>query len=156
MFGPEFPGATRGRFGEGRVAYLPKLEQPDWPSTRPEVWYFFNQFWSVVDNAEELLEALDYVAVEWPWSVTCTSGIPLAEGLATKGGGKALHVVNLDPEQPLRDLELSVACDTAPQEVMPLGPGMDYQALAFDYDAEAKRVRFGFGEAQRYVMFHIH
>lgn len=155
LFGTSFPAATHSTFGEGRTAYLPALEHAEEPSTAPEVWYVFEEYWAAPRNTDELLAAIEHCAGAPPLRVKAQSGRPLAEAVATPSGAVAVHVLNLDTAAPLRGLEIDVHFAQAPQEVQPLSPTASYPALAFEYDEAARRVRFRLDELPRYALFRI-
>lgn len=152
-FQPSQP--TRASFGNGKAAFLPKLEHVEQPSTQPEVWYVFNEYWAAPKNTAEILEALNFVAGEMPWSASAASGRPIVEALATPSGATAVHVINMDTAAPIRGLEVSLYLEAAPREILPLSATWTYQPIPFEYDAAAKRLRFRFEELQRYAVFKV-
>lgn len=155
LFGTAFPAATHSTFGEGRAAYLPVLDHVEEPSTAPEVWYVFEEYWAAPRNSNALLAAIEHCAGAPPLRVTAQSGRPLAEAVETPSGAVAVHVLNLDTSAPLRALEIDVHFAQAPQEVQPISATASYQAIPFEYDEAARRVRFRFDELPRYALFRI-
>lgn len=147
--------SVQASFGQGKVAYLPKLDHVEEPSTRPEVWYVFNEFWAAPRNKEQLLDALSFVAGEAPLRVRADGGRPLAEAVDTPAGSTVVHVLNLDCGAPVRGLEISLYRETAPQEILPLSPTWSYQAIPFQYDEATRRVSFRFEELARYAIFRV-
>jgi len=157
FFGDEFNPRTpiRKTMGEGRVIFLPNVEHFEQPSTRPEVWFIFNEYWAAPKNAHELMDGVFTASGELPWTVKAAAGRPLADGFLTPSGARALHVLNLDPHQPLRNLECSIELETAPAQILPLSPTWTYEPIPFHYDADRRRAYFGFNELKRYVLFKI-
>ncbi|GMV82990.1 MAG: hypothetical protein AMXMBFR7_41740 [Planctomycetota bacterium] len=155
LFGPAWPSSVHVQYGDGRVAYLPELAHAAQPAASPDVWYVFNKYWASVGNAEALLGALHHVAGTPPWSIQTQSGRPLAEAVAAPNGSRIVHVLNLDPQQTLRGLAVTLACEAAPTEVLPLSPLRSFDALPFEYDADAKQVRFRMEESPRYLAFRV-
>ncbi|MCW8133549.1 MAG: beta-galactosidase trimerization domain-containing protein, partial [Planctomycetota bacterium] len=146
---------ARGTFGSGKVAYLPVLDHVEQPSTKPEVWYVFNEYWAAPRNTADLLDALAYVAGPMPYAVQAQSGRPVVEAVATPCGATAVHVLNMDTEQPICGLEVRLYREEAPREILPLSPTWNYQPIPFEYDEAARQVRFRFEELPRYAVFKV-
>ena len=157
LLGAEFKAgqAARAAFGSGKAAYIPQLDHVEEPSTRPKVWYVFNEYWAAPKNTPELLDALAYVAGGAPLEIKAADGRPVCELLDAPSGAALLHVLNMDTAHPVRALEVSVACEAKPQAVRALGPAREEAAVPFEFDGQAKRVRFNMDEVERYVLFVI-
>jgi hypothetical protein len=129
LIGSEFPNASQRNIGDGRVIYVPA------PS-----------------DAAKIAETIAVLSFARPWSVSAEGGSIVSQAVQTRGGALALHVVNVADEN-ARNVRVSLACETAPQQVLPLSAEGNHEPVQFTYDNG--RVNFSIESLRRYVLFQI-
>ena len=108
-----------------------------------------------VCQGKEILEAIAQVAGEMPLRCASAAGRFVVEPYALPSGATTVHVLSLDAQQPIRGLQISLACRQAPQQVLPLSPGKEYEPLPHYFDCERQRLHFRMAEVPRYVVFFV-
>jgi len=157
MFGTEFIAGQSAHtaFGAGKAVCVPQLEHVEDPATHPGIEGIGDEYWAAPKNTSELLDALSYLTGETPLHAHSKEGRPVCELLHAPSGALLLHVLNMDTAHPVRELEVSVACETKPQGVRSLRPAHQETAVLFEFDDSTKRVRFSVDTLERYILFVI-